>query len=39
MGEMMQKANRMKRLPAYLFTVVDQLKEEVRAKGIEVIDL
>ena len=35
----MQEANRMKRLPAYLFTVVDQLKEEVRAKGIEVIDL
>lgn len=29
----------MKRLPPYLFTIVDNWKEEVRAQGTEVIDL
>ncbi|MBI4115600.1 MAG: aminotransferase class I/II-fold pyridoxal phosphate-dependent enzyme [Candidatus Omnitrophica bacterium] len=28
----------MKRLPPYLFTVVDNLKREVRSKGVDVID-
>ncbi|NQT00004.1 MAG: LL-diaminopimelate aminotransferase [Candidatus Omnitrophica bacterium] len=35
----MQEANRMKRLPLYLFTIIDQLKEKAKAKGIDVIDL
>ena len=34
----MHEANRMKRLPPYLFTVVDNLKREVRNKGVDVID-
>lgn len=34
----MQEANRMKRLPPYLFTVVDNLKREVRSLGVDVID-
>lgn len=34
----MHEANRMKRLPPYLFTVVDNLKREVRSQGIDVID-
>lgn len=34
----MHEANRMKRLPPYLFTVVDNLKREVRGQGIDVID-
>lgn len=34
----MQEANRMKRLPPYLFTIVDGLKREVRARGVDVID-
>ena len=35
----MQEANRMKRLPLYLFTIIDHLKEEARQKGIDIIDL
>lgn len=35
----MHEANRMKRLPPYLFTVVDNIKAEVRAQGVDVIDL
>ena len=35
----MQEANRMKRLPLYLFTIIDHLKDEARAKGIDVVDL
>ncbi|MFH1245770.1 MAG: LL-diaminopimelate aminotransferase [Candidatus Omnitrophota bacterium] len=35
----MQEANRMKRLPLYLFTILDHLKEEAKQKGIDVIDL
>ena len=34
----MHEANRMKRLPPYLFTVVDNLKREVKAEGVDVID-
>ncbi|MFH1857695.1 MAG: alanine transaminase, partial [Candidatus Omnitrophota bacterium] len=33
------EANRMKRLPLYLFTIMDDLKAKARAKGIDVIDL
>lgn len=34
----MHEANRMLRLPPYLFTIVDNLKREVRAQGMDVID-
>ncbi|MCM8775263.1 MAG: aminotransferase class I/II-fold pyridoxal phosphate-dependent enzyme [Candidatus Omnitrophica bacterium] len=34
----MHEANRMMRLPPYLFTIVDGIKREVRAKGVDVID-
>lgn len=34
----MHEANRMLRLPPYLFTIVDNLKREVRAQGVDVID-
>jgi alanine-synthesizing transaminase len=33
------EANRMKRLPPYLFTIMDELKREVVVRGGEVIDL
>ncbi len=33
------EANRMKRLPPYLFTIMDELKREVRERGGDVIDL
>ncbi|RKY39943.1 MAG: hypothetical protein DRP75_00055 [Candidatus Omnitrophota bacterium] len=32
-------ANRLKRLPPYLFTVVDELREKAMERGIDVIDL
>lgn len=35
----MQEANRMKRLPPYLFTIVDNIKHEVRESGVDVVDL
>ena len=35
----MQEANRMKRLPLYLFTIIDQLKEQGQKAGIDIIDL
>jgi alanine-synthesizing transaminase len=35
----MQEANRLKRLPLYLFTIIDNLKHEAQKKGIDVIDL
>ena len=35
----MQEANRLKRLPPYLFTVIDQLKARARADGVDMIDL
>lgn len=34
----MQEANRLKRLPPYLFTVIDKLTTEARQGGIDVID-
>ncbi|NVM57477.1 MAG: LL-diaminopimelate aminotransferase [Desulfobacterales bacterium] len=34
-----EKAERLKRLPPYLFKEIDRQKEEVRAKGIDMIDL
>ena len=34
----MHEANRMMRLPPYLFTIVDNLKRQVRAQGVDVID-
>lgn len=35
----MEEGNRMKRLPPYLFTIVDRLKKKVKAEGKDVIDL
>lgn len=35
----MHEANRMKRLPLYLFTIIDHLKDEAREKGIDIVDL
>lgn len=35
----MHEANRMKRLGLYLFTILDELKEEARAEGVDPIDL
>ena len=35
----MLEANRMKRLPLYLFTIMDDLKAKAIAKGVDVIDL
>jgi len=34
-----QEANRLKRLPLYLFTILDELKAQARGRGIDVIDL
>lgn len=34
-----QEANRMKRLPLYLFTILDDLKAQAKQRGIDVIDL
>jgi len=33
------KAERLKRLPPYLFKEIDRQKDEVRAKGVDIIDL
>ncbi|HLC43105.1 MAG TPA: LL-diaminopimelate aminotransferase [Methylomirabilota bacterium] len=33
------QADRLKRLPPYLFAEIDRLKREVRARGVDVIDL
>ncbi|MBU0651040.1 aminotransferase class I/II-fold pyridoxal phosphate-dependent enzyme [bacterium] len=35
----MEEANRLKRLPPYLFTIIDNLKKEVAATGMDIIDL
>ncbi|MCK4519391.1 MAG: aminotransferase class I/II-fold pyridoxal phosphate-dependent enzyme, partial [Candidatus Omnitrophica bacterium] len=35
----MNEANRLKRLPLYLFTTIDNLKQEAVEKGVDVIDL
>ncbi|MBI4340918.1 MAG: aminotransferase class I/II-fold pyridoxal phosphate-dependent enzyme [Candidatus Omnitrophica bacterium] len=34
-----QEANRLKRLPLYLFTILDELKAKAQARGVDVIDL
>ncbi len=34
-----EKADRLKKLPPYLFVEIDRMKEEVRAKGVDIIDL
>jgi LL-diaminopimelate aminotransferase len=34
-----ERAERLKRLPPYLFKEIDRQKEEVRAKGVDIIDL
>ncbi len=34
-----QEANRLKRLPLYLFTILDELKAQASARGVDVIDL
>lgn len=36
---MIREANRMMRLPPYLFTIVDDLKVKVARRGVDVIDL
>ncbi len=36
---MFEKAERLKRLPPYLFKEIDRKKAEVRAKGVDLIDL
>ncbi len=33
------EANRLKRLPPYLFTIIDELKRKVRERGTDLIDL
>lgn len=33
------EANRLRRLPLYLFTIIDSLKEKAGAEGIDVVDL
>jgi len=33
------EANRMRRLPLYLFTIIDDLKAKAKARGVDVIDL
>ncbi|MBI2870790.1 MAG: LL-diaminopimelate aminotransferase [Candidatus Omnitrophica bacterium] len=35
----MHEALRLKRLPAYLFTILDHMKAEARSRGVDVIDL
>lgn len=35
----MHEANRMKRLPLYLFTIIDNFKDQAKQKGIDVVDL
>lgn len=37
--QVFQEANRLKRLPLYLFSVLDELKAQARAEGKDVIDL
>jgi len=35
----MNEANRMKRLPMYLFTIIDNLKKQAISNGLDIIDL
>ncbi|MFH1148291.1 MAG: LL-diaminopimelate aminotransferase [Pseudomonadota bacterium] len=34
-----ERAERLKKLPPYLFAEIDRMKEEVRARGVDIIDL
>jgi len=34
-----EKAERLKKLPPYLFKEIDRKKAEVRARGVDIIDL
>ena len=34
-----EKAERLKKLPPYLFKEIDRKKSEVRARGVDIIDL
>jgi LL-diaminopimelate aminotransferase len=36
---MIDRADRLKRLPPYLFQEIDRLKAELMAKGVDVINL
>jgi len=36
---MIEKADRLKKLPPYLFKEIDQKKEEVKKRGVDIIDL
>ncbi len=36
---MIERAERLKRLPPYLFKEIDRKKEEVKARGVDIIDL
>ena len=38
-GRRFHEANRLKRLPLYLFTILDELKAQAKARGVNVIDL
>ncbi|MCX7825536.1 MAG: hypothetical protein N2689_08245, partial [Verrucomicrobiae bacterium] len=37
--DFMQEANRLKRLPPYLFAIIDDLKKQAAAAGQDIIDL
>ena len=37
--QIFEKADRLKRLPPYLFKEIDRKKQEVRARGVDIIDL
>jgi len=37
--QIIEKAERLKKLPPYLFKEIDRKKEEVKAKGVDIIDL
>jgi len=38
-GRRFHEANRLKRLPLYLFTILDELQAQARSRGIDIIDL
>ena len=37
--ELFERAERLKRLPPYLFKEIDRKKKEIKAKGVDIIDL
>ena len=39
MGELFERAERLQKLPPYLFKAIDEKKAEVRARGVDIIDL